>query len=64
METQLVISKALGFGSEESRHLAESLSSEVSRMLVAMMNKLQKRRAAFLFPIPFSLFPALGYFRF
>jgi four helix bundle protein len=43
VETQLVISKALGFGSEESRHLAESLSTEVSRMLVAMMNKLQKR---------------------
>jgi hypothetical protein len=37
-----VISETLGFGSEESRQLADSLSGEVSRMLVAMMNKLQK----------------------
>jgi hypothetical protein len=37
-----VISEALGFGSEESRRLAQSLSSEVSRMLVAMMSKLQR----------------------
>jgi four helix bundle protein len=42
VETQLVISKALGFGSEESRKLAECLSGEVSRMLVAMMSKLRK----------------------
>jgi len=41
VETQLVISKALGFGSEESRHLVEGLSGEVSKMLVAMMSKLQ-----------------------
>ena len=42
LQTQLVISEALGFGSEESRQLADSLSGEVSRMLVAIMNKLQK----------------------
>ena len=40
--TQLVISEALGFGSEESRKMADSLSVEVSKMLVAMMSKLQK----------------------
>jgi hypothetical protein len=37
-----VISAALGFGSEQSQQLAESLSGEVSRMLVAMMNKLHR----------------------
>jgi len=42
LQTQLVISEALSFGSEESRQLADSLSGEVSRMLVAIMNKLQK----------------------
>jgi four helix bundle protein len=42
VETQLVISKALGFGSEESRELAKSLSGEVSRMPVAMISKLRK----------------------
>jgi four helix bundle protein len=42
IETQLMISEALGFGSEESRKFATSLSGEVSRMLVAMMGKLRK----------------------
>jgi four helix bundle protein len=42
VETQLVISKELGFGSKELRDSAESLSGEVSRMLVAMMSKLRK----------------------
>jgi four helix bundle protein len=42
LQTQLVISKALSFGSEESLQLAESLSGEVSRMLVAIMNKLRE----------------------
>ena len=42
VQTQLVISEALGFGSEQSRRLAESLSCEVSRMLVAIMNKSQR----------------------
>ena len=42
LQTQLVISKALGFGSEESLQQADSLSGEVSRMLVAIMNKLRE----------------------
>jgi len=42
VQTQLVIAKALDFGSEQSRQLAESLSDEVSRMVVAMMSKLRK----------------------
>lgn len=42
VQTQLVIAKALGFGSEEERGPAERLSEEISRMLVAMMNKLRK----------------------
>jgi four helix bundle protein len=40
-QTQLIISQGLGFGSQESLHHAESLSSEVGRMLVAMMKKLK-----------------------
>ena len=43
VQTQLVISRALGFGSEKLRKEAENLSEEVSRMLVAMMNKLKKQ---------------------
>ena len=42
VQTQLIISKELGFGSEQSRQLAENLSGEVSKMLVAMMTKLRK----------------------
>ncbi len=42
VQTQLVISEALGFGSKQDRQLAEGLSEEVSRMVVAMMNKLRK----------------------
>jgi four helix bundle protein len=42
IQTQLVISTALGFGEEKRRTLAENLTNEVSRMLVAMMNKLRK----------------------
>jgi four helix bundle protein len=40
VQTQLVIAGALGFGSEKDRKHAESLSEEVSRMLVAIMSKL------------------------
>src|ERR1700744_5398716 len=36
VQTQLVISRALKFGSESSHRTAESLAGEVSRMLVAM----------------------------
>jgi four helix bundle protein len=42
VQTQLVISEGLGFGSEKLRQSVESLSGEVSRMIVAMMGKLQK----------------------
>jgi len=42
-QTQLVISKGLGFGSASARSVAENLSEEVSRMLVAMMAKLRKK---------------------
>jgi four helix bundle protein len=42
VQTQLVISAALGFGPEESRKMADSLSVEVSKMLVSIMSKLQK----------------------
>jgi four helix bundle protein len=42
VQTQLVISAALDFGLERQRNDAESLSGEVSKMLVAMMTKLQK----------------------
>jgi four helix bundle protein len=42
VQTQLVISEALGFGSEQLRQSAEGLSGEVSRMIVAMMGKLKK----------------------
>jgi four helix bundle protein len=41
IQTQLVISTGLGFGSQESLRRAESLSDEVGRMLVAMMKKLK-----------------------
>jgi four helix bundle protein len=42
VQTQLVISEALGFGSAESRQLVVGLSEEVSKMLVSMMSKLRK----------------------
>ena len=43
VQTQLVISKGLGFGTASVRSVAENLSEEVSRMLVAIMNKLRKK---------------------
>lgn len=43
VQTQLVISTQLGFGSKSFRETAEQLSDEVSRMLVARMGKLQTR---------------------
>lgn len=42
VQTQLAISTELGFGREEARTTASSLSEEVSRMLVAMMKKLRE----------------------
>jgi four helix bundle protein len=41
IQTQLVISKGLGFGLPEHRQAAEGLSSEVSKMIVAMMKTLK-----------------------
>jgi len=42
VQTQLVISEKLKYGKTESYRNAESLSQEVSRMLVALMAKLEK----------------------
>jgi four helix bundle protein len=42
VQTQLVIAVALGFGAEQDRQKVEGLTEEVSRMVVAMMNKLRK----------------------
>ena len=41
LQTQMVIAQGLGFGSEQGRCHVNDLSSEVSRMLVAMMSKLK-----------------------
>lgn len=43
VQTQLVIADGLGFGKAPARQEAQELSEEVSRMLVAIMSKLQKR---------------------
>ena len=42
IQTQLIISEALGFGAKPAHRRACELSEEVSRMLVAMMNKLRQ----------------------
>ena len=42
VQTQLIISRGLGFGSQESLSQAESLSNEVGRMMVVMMNRLKR----------------------
>ena len=42
VQTQLVISEGLDFGSKQLRQSAEGLSGGVSRMIAAMMSKLQK----------------------
>ena len=42
VETQLVISTALGFGSKKELKLAEDLADEVGRMLVTTMRTLRK----------------------
>lgn len=42
LQTQLVIAKALGFGTDNSRRESERLCADVSRMLIALMNKLQR----------------------
>jgi four helix bundle protein len=40
LQTQLTISSALGFGSQNGCQSAERLSADVSRMLIALMKKL------------------------
>lgn len=42
VQTQLVISEKLKYGKQEDYRMAEGLSQEVSRMLVALMSKLEK----------------------
>ncbi len=42
VETQLVISRGLGFGEETHRQEVESLCEEIRKMLRAMMLKLEK----------------------
>ena len=42
VQTQLIIARGLGFGSQESLLQAESLSNEVGRMLVVIMSKLKR----------------------
>ena len=42
IQTQLVIASGLGYGKEELRKAADNLTNEVSRMLVAIMRKLQQ----------------------
>ena len=42
LQTQLVISNALGFGARAAVESAESLSADVSRLLIALMKKLKK----------------------
>jgi hypothetical protein len=42
-----VIAAGLGFGKDESRNVADGLTNEVSRMLVATMRKLQQGSRVF-----------------
>lgn len=41
LQTQLVIAKSLGFGKPDSYKEIETLCADVSRLLIAMMNKLK-----------------------
>ncbi len=43
VETQIVIAKALGFGSKEMLQTAEELCGEVGRMLPAVMKSLRSK---------------------
>lgn len=42
VQTQLVIARGFGFGSDQALHAAEILADEVGRMLVVMMQKLKR----------------------
>jgi four helix bundle protein len=55
VETQLVIAKALRFGSKEALQKGEELCSEVGRMLRAMMKSLKSKSTV---PAPTSLVPS------
>lgn len=46
LQTQLTIASGLNLGQESARYEAEGLSEEVSRMLVAIMQKLQKNKTS------------------
>ncbi len=41
LQTQIVIAKSLGFGAETSYERTEHLCADVSRLLIALMNKLE-----------------------
>lgn len=41
LQTQLVIAKALGFGSAELHKKTEGMSADVSRLLIALMKKMR-----------------------
>ena len=41
LQTQLVIANSLGFGNEIMHQIAEKSSADVSRLLIALMNKLK-----------------------
>jgi four helix bundle protein len=41
LQTQLIIASSLGFGDKHTTQSAEKLSADVSRMLIALMNKLK-----------------------
>ena len=42
LQTQLIISNELGFGAKKAHESVESLSADVSRMLIALMNRLRR----------------------
>ena len=42
LQTQLILSETLGFGSKEQRDTAEHLSADVSRLVIALMKKLKE----------------------
>jgi hypothetical protein len=42
LQTQLIISARLGFATESSYESVDRLSADVSRLLIAIMNKLKK----------------------
>jgi four helix bundle protein len=41
LQTQLILSRALGFGSKKAHDSAEQLSADVSRMLISLMKSLK-----------------------